>query len=186
MKTLTKFTLKEYYKYNELLQDADPDMDEIFKLFDCEVGEMSIGLFQKTQSEIFSMKIEQKKIKQIYDLNGKRFKACLSLPKIKAGQFIDFQSYSSTKKLEMILSVFLIPQHRKFFMWYDNKYNEGYDIAEAQEYILNNMLIEDVQSLTDFFFRQSASLQKVTHLYLAKKAIMMKMKWIKRQWRILR
>lgn len=182
MKTLTKLTLKEYNEYNKLLQEDEQDVVQILELFGYDVDTMSISEFNKVQDDIINSVIENKKIKLFYKIGDKRFKSCLSIPKIKAGQFIDFQNYTSNNSgIECILSVFLIPQYKKWGIWRDNNYGENYDILEIQDYLLNNMLIEDVKSLSDFFLRQSESLLKIMNLYLKKKMMKEKKKEIRHQ-----
>lgn len=179
-KTLTKLTLKEYNEYSNILSDDDTNIVGILELFGYDVNEMSVSEFNQAQDLVLTMKIEDKKIKPVYKIGNKRFKVCLSIPKIKAGQFIDFQQYIEKKNLEQILSVFLIPQYRTWYGgWKTYKYGEGYDVFEVQEHILNNMLIEDVNALAGFFLRQCQSLLKVTQDYLTKKLVKKKLQMIK-------
>ena len=73
---------------------------------------------------------------------------------------------------EKILSIFLLPTKKTIF----NKdkvlpYNDGYDILEVQENLLNNMKMKDAYAISDFFLILSMRLTPIFQIYL--QALMM-------------
>lgn len=181
-KQLSELTIKEFEFYQELLKETKQDLAEILKLFGYDVEDMTISEMRKAESEIAGMKLETKGIKKIYKVGDRRFKAQLSLPNIKAAQFIDFQHYINPFNLQAVLSIFLLPQKKNWYgKWTTKKYNTDYDIFELQDYLYNNFTIGEANELSAFFFNQSNSLLKVMKDYLVKKEIQMRLKLIKTQ-----
>ena len=70
------------------------------------------------------------------------------IAKLTAAQYIDFQTLSreGESKTVELCSVFLVPK--------GHKYNEGYDIADVQRAIRENLTVQDVISLAAFFLRR--------------------------------
>jgi hypothetical protein len=165
IKDLNSLTIKEFELYSELIGDeqSEPDVYGIFELFGLDASGMVYDDFYKKLKEIQSMRLSTKGVKKVYTINGRRFKASLNPIKLSAGQFIDFQSYlSSGAKLQSILSVFLIPQDKSWFLgkYITKKYNTGYDIFEVQTYLYENMRIGDASELSAFFLTWSNKLLK--------------------------
>ena len=186
IKDLNSLTIKEFELYSELIGDeqSEPDVYGIFELFGLDASGMVYDDFYKKLKEIQSMRLSTKGVKKVYTINGRRFKASLNPIKLSAGQFIDFQSYlSSGAKLQSILSVFLIPQDKSWFLgkYITKKYNTGYDIFEVQTYLYENMRIGDASELSAFFLTWSNKLLKTMRDYSAKKLAMMKYKQFKKQ-----
>ena len=168
-KHLKDLTIKEFYSYNEMLTMDEPDIFGIFELFGLDAINMPFDKFNEKWTEIQQMSLIPKGVERVYTIKGKRFKAELNHLKLSAGQFIDFQTYMRDFKLEEILSVFLIPQYRKWGRWRTHKYNDGYDVIEVQEHLLENMPIGIAQDITDFFFKSSIKLLEVMKGFLEKK-----------------
>lgn len=65
--------------------------------------------------------------------------------KITTAQYIDFQSYAKDAEHNIVemLSIFLVPD--------GCRYNEGYDIAEVQRAIADNLSVADALGLAAFF-----------------------------------
>jgi hypothetical protein len=84
-------------------------------------------------------------------------------------------------KLEEVLSVFLIPQYRKWGKWHTYKYNSGYDVIKVQENLYNHMKIGDAQELSNFFLKSSVKLLGLMKGFLEKKQVKEKKKHLKRQ-----
>lgn len=176
MKELKDLTLKEFEQYAEILKQETVDIFTLMKLFGYDAEKMSIKEFNDTERKIQSFTLPTIGVKKVYDVKGRRFKACLNMSKINAGQFIDFQNYAKTFKLQEVLSVFLIPQTKKLFGYKDNKYNKGYDIFEVQDFLYNNFTIGDANELSNFFLNSSNDLLRVMKAYLVKRDLKQRMR----------
>lgn len=181
LRHLKDLTIKEFTQYQEMLQFEEPDMMSIFELFGLDMNAMSYDKFQKTWMNIVSMTLPINGVEKHYKINGVRYKACLNHLKLSAGQFIDFQSYMRDFKLEEVLSVFLIPQYRKWGRWHTYKYNSGYDVLDVQENLYNHMKIGDAQELSNFFLKSSVKLLELMKGFLEKKMYKEKRKLLKQQ-----
>ena len=181
MRHIKDFSIKEFTQYQEMLQYDEPDMISIFNLFGLDMMSLSYDAFQKKWMEIISMVLPRNGVEKYYKINGVRYKACLNHLKLSAGQFIDFQSYMRDFKLEEVMSVFLIPQHKKWGRWVTPKYNSGYDIIKVQENLYNHMKIGDAQELSAFFLDSSVKLLGLMKGFLEKKQYKMKKKRLKQQ-----
>lgn len=176
MKELKDFTLKEFDEYTNLLKEDPIDIFTVLSMFGYDANKLSVNEFNKAEQSIQNMQLPTKGVKLVYNINGRRFKACLDMTKIKAGQFIDFQNYSKDFKLKEILSVFLIPQYRKYFTNHTYDYNKGYDIFEVQDYLYENFTIGDANELSNFFLNSSNDLLAVMKASLTKQLMKQKVK----------
>lgn len=181
MRHIKDFTIKEFMQYQEMLQYDEPDMVSIFNLFGLDMMSLSYDVYQRKWMEIVSMVLPRNGVEKHYKINGTRYKVCLNHLKLSAGQFIDFQSYMRNFKLEEVLSVFLIPQYRKWGRWHTYKYNSGYDVIEVQENLYNHMKIGDAQELSNFFLKSSVKLLGLMKGFLEKKQVKERKKHLKRQ-----
>ena len=84
------------------------------------------------------------------------------LRKITTAQYIDFQNFApeGERKLVELLSVFLIPKGLD--------YNEGYDIAEVQQAIREDLSVLDTLALSAFFLNKYAALIRRSRSSLAR------------------
>jgi hypothetical protein len=169
MKQLSELTIKEFERYKGMLELEEPDIFGILNLFGLEATNLSLDEFELSWQEIQNMYLPKMPLKKVYKIGGKRYKANLNHLKVKAGQFIDFQGYMKDFKLDKVLSVFLIPQSKKGFRWVTPKYNEGYDMAEVQKHLYENMKMADANQLSDFFLTSSIESYKVMKMCLDKK-----------------
>ena len=179
-KELKDLTIQEFNEYNDMLSMDEPDIFGIFELFGMDAKDMPMDKFQKNWTKIQQMVLTPTVgVHKTYTIKGRRFKIKLNYLKLSAGQFIDFQSYMRDFKLEEILSVFMIPQYRKWGKWRTHKYNDGYDIIEVQDFLLKNMTIGTAQSITDFFFKSSLKSLEVMKAFSEKKEWQMRAKRLK-------
>lgn len=172
MKHLDDLTIKEFEQFTELMSGDDPDIYGIFELFGMDANKQTYAEFEKNWNKIKNMTLSTKGVKKVYNINGRKFKACLNPLKLKAGQYIDFQSYMSKEfKIENVLSVFLLPMERKniFGKLIAKKYNENYDVFEVQQYLYNNMRMAEANELSNFFLTWSVKLIKTMKDYSEKK-----------------
>lgn len=181
MKNINDLTLKEFELYNELISvEENPDIYSIFELFGEDVSNLKFDVFNKKWLEIQSMIVKSKGVKLVYKVGDKRFKPTLNIMKIKAGQFVDLQYIiQSGNKIEDIMSVILLPQHKTFLGWKTRNYGVGYDILELRKYLYENMKIGDAYDLSAFFLKSCNKLLKITKDYSQKKLLKMKMKEMK-------
>lgn len=172
MKHINDFTIKEFEEFSNLMSEKIPDIFSIFKLFGEDASKMKFDTFEKKWFEIQNMRLSTKGTKKIYKIGNRKFKAVLNPYHIKAGQFVDFQSYvKNGLKLNEILSVFLLPMEKKLFGYKTHKYNEGYDIFEVQKYIYENMLISEANELSTFFLTWSSKQLTLMNQFLLKKRV---------------
>ena len=134
-------------KYEEILQ-ASEQQDDLART----VGILA-SLTDQTVEDIENMNIEEMSIlvKQTGWVNSFDFPKD-SKPKtvkdMSVAQYADFQAYfGKTDKMEVLLSIFIIPK--------GHKYAEGYDIEELQEKIRKNISIVDSNSIIYFFLKSS-------------------------------
>lgn len=81
----------------------------------------------------------------------------LDVTKWKAGQYIDFQTFSKSENLVGMLSTILIPKGKT--------YNNDYDIVEVVDAIGNELSIIDAQVISAFFLRRCETLTRGMLIY---------------------
>lgn len=181
MKQLKDLTIREFELYQEKLNFKEPDMFGIFELFGLDGKGMPFDKFHQKWTEIQSMVLPTKGVYKHYTINGKRYKAHLNHLTLSAGQFIDFQSYMKEFNLAQVLSVFLIPQKKRFFKWVTLPYNDGYDMIKTQEDIRNHMTIGDANELNTFFLKKSNLSLETMGKFLEKREFKMRVKAMKQR-----
>lgn len=167
-------------KYDELqlivesdISDYEKNVEIVALCNDLEVEDvegMSLTTFNTLlQSTAFLHEMPKKKLVATkYVLGGIEFDVVLNMEKLTVSQYLDYQEYikNPDKNRVQLLSVFLIPKGKK--------YGEGYDMAEIQKVIRENLGIIDAVALSDFFLLLSQSLMQVTLRSLKKKMKKMK------------
>lgn len=103
-------------------------------------------------------KVPPKKI----TINNREYEVSGLLGSITTAQYIDFNNHLKTRELNKMLSVFVIPK--------GHKYNDGYDMEEVMEDIMD-MPITIVNNLSAFFLRQYDKSIRVILSYLTKKVV---------------
>lgn len=184
MKHINELTIEEYQKFTEYISDEIPDIYSVMELLGEKPAQMKFDIFQNKWAEILNMTLSTKGVKKIYNINGRLFKASLNPLKLKAGQYIDFQTYVQDKdfKIQNVLSVFLIPTKKNIFGKYNTKkYNTDYDIFEVQDYLYKNMLIAEANELSNFFLSWSIKLMRVMKDFSEKKLVKNKLKLIQQK-----
>lgn len=186
MRNLNDFTIKEFNEFKELIEDStnnQPIVFDILTLFGVKDSyNLPFGEFEDKWREIQNMTLSTRGTQTIYKINGRRFKPCLDILKLSAGQFIDLQTYMVNFKIEECLSVILIPQYRsKLFGWSTYNYADGYDPIEVQEFLLNNMKIGQASELSAFFLKSSGELLKTMTQFSTKKLAKMRLKELKKR-----
>ena len=147
-------------KYEEILQ-ASEQQDDLART----VGILA-SLTDQTVEDIENMNIEEMSllVKQTGWVNsfdfpkdskpktvkiqGEEYTVTNKVSDMSVAQYADFQAYfGKTDKMEVLLSIFIIPK--------GHKYAEGYDIEELQEKIRKNISIVDSNSIIYFFLKSS-------------------------------
>lgn len=87
-----------------------------------------------------------------------------NLQEMTVSQYVDFQQYWSVQdwnsKIEKVLSVFIIPEGKK--------YGEGYDVTEFQQLIADNVSISLANSICFFFLKKCLSSILRSRIFLGK------------------
>lgn len=170
-------------KYYEILDICDSDLSKIEK----DLAVIAV-LCDVTEDEVYKLKPEEvyelqqqlkflskpatdakKKFKKL-KIADKTYKVASKLDELNIGQYVDFQfnwNKDYLTNLPQILSIFLIPE--------GCKYNEGYDMAEVQQAIKDNLSIEAALNIAFFLHRKSVDLIKSRLLYY--RLMLMIMKW---------
>lgn len=102
------------------------------------------------------------KVRDTYTLRGQTYRATLLERKMTAGQYIDFNELArqegADNRWAALLSVILVPD--------GHTYGSGYDVAEVQEAIREELCILDAIALRAFFLTSSATSAADTLPYL--------------------
>ncbi len=104
-----------------------------------------------------------------YKVGGYDLRPFADWTKMTAAQFIDYQTYAgkgTEPHIVEIVSVVLVPAGKK--------YGDGYDVADVQRAIRDNLSVADVLDIVAFFFSQYAAFLKDSLTYLKRRALKMK------------
>lgn len=146
-------TLKQYIQIADLLQE--PDEYTTFNILDIlysiDSASMTIPEFSEYKDALsfLSTEIPHTKLKEVYTINGREYQSGKDLTQVSVAQFTDYNNYIKNKaSYNTILSVFFIPV--------GHKYNDGYDIKQVQEDLVE-LDMPTVVTLA-FFFRIQLSI----------------------------
>lgn len=182
MKHINDFSIAEFKKYIELVQDKEPDVFAIMEMFGyLHPEDLPMDKYQKIWKDIQSQTLSMRGVKTTYVINGVRYKPTLNILKLNAGQFIDFQNYMTKFNLEQVLSVFMLPQYMKRLTWHTKKYATDYDVIDVQNNLLNHMKMGEANELSAFFLKSSINLLEVMKGCSEKKMIKTKMLSLKQK-----
>jgi len=170
-------TISQFDDVKYLLETKNNDWKSLLEIFGYDLDKLSTSELLKIQTEIQSTVPTPTKLKSFYIINGTRYNINVNLSKLTAGQFIDWQLYSTKGKVEELLTVFLIPS-KYFFI--SQKYG-SYDIEKVKNDLLNYMKYEDAYGLVFFLVKQSTELLKTSEKYLTQKQLKMEKKMIQKQ-----
>jgi hypothetical protein len=126
-------------------------------LLDLLIGEFSL-LMQKAAflSEPISCKDKPKKS---YHLGTFTLDVMADVAKMKAGQYIDFQTFAASNDIAGMLSTILVP--------HGHTYGDGYDPADVRAAILAQLPIVDANALAAFFLKRCEILIKGLRIFSA-------------------
>ena len=169
-------TLKEFEQLDQIMQSDIPADYKAVNILSVISGEdpslfenLPLNTFTNLVSHInfVTDEIPTVKVKDSYEINGRKYVVKADIPSITTAQYIDYQSYMKEEvvDLQKVISVFLIPE--------GHTYNDGYKIEEVLADI-HDMKIVDVQALGFFIQKQSALFILVTKDYLSNQMRKMK------------
>lgn len=151
-------------KYWQIIDILQSDEDDITKQ-----AELVATIEGISVDEVLNMPIQEsaKKVKSLVFLNefpmkeyrslktqvmgGKTYDVITDMSKLTTAAFIDYQTYTKLSfrdAYDKILSCFIIPA--------GFTYNDGYDVAEVQKVIRENLSWPEVQSMLHFFLKRYA------------------------------
>ena len=167
-----KLSISKYMQIRELLKEAMPDdelqVEILAVLNDCTADEvMNMPVTVYSESVRKSMFLADKpKVKgecpKHINLNGKKYYLMRKAEELTAAQYIDYQTFMKDKdpdsKLGEILSIFIIPEGKK--------YAEDYDITEVINEIKEYLPISVGFNVCFFFRKKQLKSIKRTLIYL--------------------
>lgn len=143
--------------YIDIQNIVSSDMDEISKTVELtkilshnpNVDNLPLAEFNKEamKLKILETSMPRVNIKKEYVLGGRKYKAITNIKDLCTGAYIDYCNLSKSaptyETLAKFVAILLIPE--------GHKYNNGYDIEDVENDVLNYMSIVDVQSIGFFF-----------------------------------
>lgn len=157
-------TVEQYYKIADLVKEEDEYT--VFNLIDILWGIDSSKLPAKDLSkyadklQFLNKDVPKVALKKHYTFNNRKYDSSCDLTSMSTAQFIDYNNFLKGGKYEEILSVFFIPE--------GHQYNDGYDIKQVQNDLLQ-MKITDCMAAAFFFKRQLKVFCHLFQTYLIKK-----------------
>jgi hypothetical protein len=164
-------TIEQYYKIADLIKEQDEYT--VYNLIDILWGIDSSKLLAKdltkytNRLQFLNKDVPKVTLKKHYTFNGRKYDSSCDLTSMSTAQFVDYNNYLKNCKYEEILSVFFIPE--------GHSYNDGYDILQVQNDLLQ-MKITDCMAAAFFFKRQLKVFCHLFQTYLIKKMKKEKMK----------
>lgn len=157
----------------------DPDMTEedrciglISFIYDVNPLELEFSDFQHMvrELEFVGTDVVPAEVKKEYILNGHKYTLQKAINHISTAQYIDFNNYIKDGEIDEkyadIISVFLIPEGKK--------YNDGYDIEEVKAEINEYMSITDALGIFSYFFHFFVRFVQISQQYTSRRLKKMK------------
>ena len=152
---------EKYWQIIDILQSDEDDITKQAELIATiegisvdEVLNMPIQeSAQKVKSLVFLNEFPMKEYRSLKTqvMGGKTYDVITDMSKLTTAAFIDYQTYTKLSfrdAYDKILSCFIIPA--------GFTYNDGYDVAEVQKVIRENLSWPEVQSMLHFFLKRYA------------------------------
>lgn len=159
-----------YMEIVKLYEEEMEDFDRILKVISLLSGKPENELLKMPIADFTVLagkarfvegSIPQKKgIAKEYRLGDMTLVATRNVTDMTTAQYVDFQTVSAMgrDKIVEMLAVFLVPKGMDYL--------EGYDIAEVQSAIGDNLSVTDATALLAFFLNSSKTLMQLTLTYL--------------------
>lgn len=179
MKKITweEISLKKYNEILEIIASNDDEFTRLAHIASCIFGKnvedipiTEMNRYIHSVSELVKQPLKQVDLKKKYTLNGRVYRM-IKFADMSMAQFMDYQELAKDveNNVHRICAIFLVPE--------GHKYNEGYDLDEASEDMLE-MPIQDVSSLAFFLQGQLKNSLKATNSFLIAQVLMTKnLKW---------
>lgn len=126
-----------------IVEDVDPDV-----IYSLPMAEAKKRLSMLAFLSEFDMKTYKSTLKSIR-VNGKTYRILADVSEMTMAQYIDYETFSKMPfrdGYDKMLSVFIIPDGAA-------GYNDGYDVAEVQRMIREDISFREIQGLLNFFVK---------------------------------
>ena len=152
---------EKYWQIIDILQSDEDDITKQAELI-ATIEDISVDEVlnmpiqesaQKVKSLVFLNEFPMKEYRSLKTqvMGGKTYDVITDMSKLTTAAFIDYQTYTKLSfrdAYDKILSCFIIPA--------GFTYNDGYDVAEVQKVIRENLSWPEVQSMLHFFLKRYA------------------------------
>lgn len=171
MKNWKNITLKQFNSIKDVLANKDEytALNLLDLIYNINSADMTISDLAQYNNAIafLSDPIPQVPLEKQYLINNTLYNSNIDLTVMTAAQFIDYQNYTKKEnpQYQELLSVFFIPE--------GHSYNDGYDLSQVQQDILE-LDMPTVYSIAFFFRRQYSLLVELILLYSSKQIHKMK------------
>lgn len=171
MKNWKNITLKQFNSIKDVLANKDEytALNLLDLIYNINSADMTISDLAQYNNAIafLSDPIPQVQLEKQYLINNTLYNSNIDLTVMTAAQFIDYQNYTKKEnpQYQELLSVFFIPE--------GHSYNDGYDLSQVQQDILE-LDMPTVYSIAFFFRRQYSLLVELILLYSSKQIHKMK------------
>lgn len=148
-------SINKYYDILDILESEDDDITKNVRLVsvildkdESEIWDMDIqDVSEYTHKLGFLNKFDLPSAPKKVIIGDYKLEVVKDISKISIGQYVDYQNFVTRplrESIDKILSVFLIPEGKK--------YNTDYDIINLQQTIREHMSFKIAQSFLQFFF----------------------------------
>ena len=146
-KSWKNITLKQYYQIVDICNNTDEYsaynlVDLIYGIDSSKLPAIEMEKYIK-QLSFLKSDLPTCILKKHYTINGREYDSNCDLTSMTTAQFIDYQNYLPHNKFEELLSIFFVPN--------GHSYNDGYDIDQVKEDLLD--LPMEVVNAASFFFK---------------------------------
>jgi hypothetical protein len=151
--------------YPELIDKGIVMVDIVYDVDSRNISYSDFEILVKSLNDFIGTKIEKKKAKASYTVNGTKYCVDLDYANFTTSQFIDFTTYKKENDYVGMLSVVLIPEY--------HKYSDGYDMQKVKN-DLEFISVTDAFAIMNFFLIASTRFIQLTLTYLRRKIKRMK------------
>lgn len=145
-----------------------------------EVERLPVSEYRRAVQALQFLKKQPKdKVKVRIKVKGREFHACLYTHQLTTGQYTDLMAYCKdpkkiTENLPKIMAAFCLPVKRRWWGWkYVAKY-EGEEVLPRAEFFEENMTMNQVFPMSDFFLQTLKNLIPAIQIYLEREMIRLK------------
>lgn len=181
-KSWRDISINEYYEIKDIIDDSTlKDYEKEVSILSLltnksedEIWNMNVNNFKKLKSEniwIYNFNFDKGKSFKKIEIKGNKYNIDININNMTVAQYVDFQTYwlqrdNMKNIIGNLLAIFIIPKGKK--------YNEGYDINQVVNDIMNNIDIMTAEEILFFFLSSYLISIKITLNYLNLKMKMIK------------